>query len=242
MPATDDPSIGCLYLVATPIGHLGDVSARLREVLAAAGGIACEDTRRTLKLMSALEIPRPRHWFSCHDHNEAQAARRIVGLLEAGVDVALCTDAGSPMVSDPGYVVLREVLAADLPVTTVPGPSAAIAALTLSGLPPASFTVLGFLPRRPGRQRRDLERERESPHTLVLFESPHRVVRLLGIAQEALGDRRAAVCVDLTKRFEKVLRGRLSELVEPVEALDRRGEITVVIEGLPRKGVAEEED
>jgi 16S rRNA (cytidine1402-2'-O)-methyltransferase len=232
---------GCLTLVATPIGHLGDVSARLREVLAGAGAIACEDTRRTLKLLSALQIPRPRHYFSCHDHNEARAAGRIVGLLRDGIDVALVSDAGTPLVSDPGYDVVRAVIEADLPMTSVPGPSAALSALSLSGLPPSSFTVLGFMPRRPGRVRRELARERRSPHTLILFESPHRIGRLLIALQEVLGDRQAAVCVDLTKRFEKVLRGPLSALQEQVSILDKRGEITVVVAGAPRRGGDEDE-
>ena len=139
---------GCLYLISTPIGNLGDVSARALEVLKAVGAIACEDTRRTLKLLSAFEIPRPSLFFACHDHNEQDAARRIVGLLESGVDVALCSDAGSPLVSDPGYRVVQAVLAANLRITAVPGPSAVITAVRLSGLPPNSFTMLGFLPRR----------------------------------------------------------------------------------------------
>lgn len=231
---------GCLFLVSTPIGNLEDTTTRSLDVLRRVGAIACEDTRRTLKLLSAFEIPRPGLWFACHDHNEAEAARRIVGLLESGVEVALCSDAGSPLVSDPGYRVVRAVLDAGLPVTAVPGPSAVITALSLSGLPPASFTMLGFLPRRPGRQRRALEAEASRPHTLVLFESPHRVGRLMTLAKEVLGDRRGALCVDLTKRFERVYRGPLSELVEAAAKLDGRGEITLVIEGLGRG--EEEED
>lgn len=234
-------SLGTLYLVATPIGHLGDVSERLREVLSNAGAIAAEDTRRTLKLLSALGIGRPRLYFSCHDHNESQAAARVVGLLRDGVDVALCTDAGSPLVSDPGYEVVRQALAHDMPITAIPGPSAALAALAVAGLPPSSFTVLGFLPRRPGRMRRELLRELRSPHTLILFESPHRLARLLQIAFEALGDRQAAVCVDLTKRFERVHRGPLSALAALAQTLDRRGEVTVVIAGVPRRRDTDDE-
>lgn len=230
-----DESAATLYLVATPIGHLGDVSERCREVLGRVGAIAAEDTRRTLKLLSALGLPRPRIYFSCHDHNEAAAAHRVVGLLRDGIEVALCTDAGSPLVSDPGYEVVRAVLAADMPLTAVPGPSAALAALAVAGLPPSSFTVLGFPPRRPGKVRRELARERRSPHTLILFESPHRLARLLALALDALGDRPAAVCVDLTKRFERVHRGTLSELAELATTLDRRGEVTVVIAGAPRR-------
>ena len=237
-----DDAPATLYLVATPIGHLGDVSERLREVLGRVGAIAAEDTRRTLKLLSALQIPRPRIYFSCHDHNEAAAANRVVGLLRDGIDVALCTDAGSPLVSDPGYEVVRSVLAADYPLTAVPGPSAALAALAVAGLPPSSFTVLGFLPRRPGKVKRELARERRSPHTLILFESPHRLARLLTLALEALGDREAAVCVDLTKRFERVHRGTLSELATLAATLDRRGEVTVVIAGAPRRRDLDEDE
>jgi 16S rRNA (cytidine1402-2'-O)-methyltransferase len=226
---------GVLYVVATPIGNMEDVTLRALDVLRRCDALAAEDTRRTRQLLSRHEIPRPRTLLSLHEHNEEHSARRIVGLLEGGARVALCSDAGTPVVSDPGYRTLRTVVEGGFRVEPIPGPSAVLAALAASALPPSSFTFKGFAPRKPGPRKRFLEAEAEQPHTLILFESPHRVAKLLRDAHEVLGDREACVCVDLTKRFEATHRGPLSALAERFEDAPGRGEMTVVIAGNPRR-------
>lgn len=235
MTEGDGPEGGVLYVVATPIGNMEDVTLRALDVLRQCDALAAEDTRRTRQLLSRHEIPRPRTLLSLHEHNEEHSALRIVGLLEGGARVALCSDAGTPLVSDPGYRTLRLVVERGFPVVPVPGPSAALAALTVSGLPPSSFTFKGFPPRKPGPRKRFLEAEVDAPHTLILFESPHRVAKLLRDAADVLGDRDACVCVDLTKRFEATHRGSLSALADEFEGRTARGEMTVVIAGSTRR-------
>jgi 16S rRNA (cytidine1402-2'-O)-methyltransferase len=226
---------GVLYVVATPIGNMEDVTIRALAVLRECDVLAAEDTRRTRQLLTRYEIPRPQTLLSLHEHNEERSAQRVVGLLEGGARVALCSDAGTPLVSDPGYRTLKLVVESGFPVRAIPGPSAAVAALAISALPPSSFTFKGFPPRKPGPRKRFLEADAESPHTLVLFESPHRIAKLLGDALEVLGDREACVCVDMTKKFEATHRGVLSALAEEFEGVTPRGEITVVIAGNTRK-------
>ena len=224
-----------LYVVGLPIGNLEDISQRALRILREIEVIACEDTRRTWGLLSANEIPRPRTFFALHEHNEERAAGRVIGLLESGVDVALCSDSGTPLVSDPGYRTVRRATEAGFDVVTIPGPSAVLAALTVSGLPPSSFTFKGFPPRKPGQRKRFLAEEAEMPHTLVLFESPHRLAALLAAALEVLGDREACVCVELTKLYESADRGYLSDLAEQFADTVPRGEVTVVIAGSNEK-------
>jgi 16S rRNA (cytidine1402-2'-O)-methyltransferase len=226
---------GVLYVVATPIGNMEDVTLRALDVLRQCDALAAEDTRRTRQLLSRHEIPRPRTLLSLHEHNEEHSAGRIVGLLEGGARVALCSDAGTPLVSDPGYRTLRMVVDHGFTVQPIPGPSAVLAALAVSALPPSSFTFKGFPPRKPGPRKRFLEAEAEQPHTLILFESPHRIGKLLRDAHEVLGDRDACVCVDLTKRFEKTHRGTLAALADEFEGAPGRGEVTVVIAGNTRR-------
>jgi 16S rRNA (cytidine1402-2'-O)-methyltransferase len=226
---------GVLYVVATPIGNMEDVTIRALAVLRDCDALAAEDTRRTRQLLTRHEIPRPRTLLSLHEHNEEHSAQRVVGLLEGGARVALCSDAGTPLVSDPGYRTLRLVVESGFAVQAIPGPSAALAALAISALPPSSFTFKGFPPRKPGPRKRFFEVDAEAPHTLVLFESPHRIARMLGDALEVLGDREACVCVDMTKKFEATHRGTLSTLAEEFEGETVRGEITVVIAGNTRK-------
>jgi 16S rRNA (cytidine1402-2'-O)-methyltransferase len=226
---------GTLYVVATPIGNMEDVTLRALRVLRGCDALAAEDTRRTRQLLTRHEIPRPRTLLSLHEHNEEHSARRVTGLLEGGARVALCSDAGTPLVSDPGYRTLKLVIEGGFPVVAIPGPSAALAALTISGLPPSSFTFKGFPPRKPGPRKRFFEADAELPHTLVVFESPHRLARMLHDAHEALGDREACVCVDMTKRFEATHRGPLSALAGEFEGENVRGEVTVVIAGNPRR-------
>jgi 16S rRNA (cytidine1402-2'-O)-methyltransferase len=234
--AGDELEGGVLYVVATPIGNMEDVTLRALSVLRACDALAAEDTRRTRQLLTKYEIPRPRTLLSLHEHNEEHAAQRVIGLLEGGARVALCSDAGTPLVSDPGYRTLRAVADAGFPIRAIPGPSAATAALAISGLPPSSFTFKGFAPRKPGPRKRFLEAEAEAPHTLILFESPHRIGKLLADASEVLGgDREACVCIDMTKRFEAVHRGTLESLSAEFAEEPGRGEITVVIAGNTRR-------
>jgi 16S rRNA (cytidine1402-2'-O)-methyltransferase len=226
-----DPASGTLFVVATPIGNLEDVTLRALRVLGEVEALACEDTRRTRLIYERHGLPSPRLIFSYHEHNEERAARKVLELLGEGVSVALCTNAGLPSVSDPGYEAVTEAVGAGFRVEVIPGPSAVETALVASGLPAASYTFRGFPPRKPGPRRRFLEAEREAPHTLVLFESPFRLGKLLADALEALGDRRAAVCLELTKKFETVDRGYLSELAARYAEGEVRGEVTVVIAG-----------
>ncbi|HNR31781.1 MAG TPA: 16S rRNA (cytidine(1402)-2'-O)-methyltransferase [Candidatus Hydrogenedentes bacterium] len=223
--------MGTLYVIATPIGNLEDLTHRAARVLGEAGAVACEDTRVTPRLFERYGIARPKTLFSCHEHNEDHAAKRIVGLLADGVSVALCSEGGFPGVSDPGYRVITACIEAGHDIVVVPGPSAVHAALLASGLPTSSYIFKGFPPRKPGPRARFLEMDRDAPHTLIFFESPFRLTALLEAAHEAFGDRQAAVCVELTKKFERVRRGFLSELAEWYNANPVKGEITVVVAG-----------
>lgn len=221
-----------LYVVGTPIGNLEDLSPRAARILSEVGAVAAEDTRVTRKIYEVCGLSSPPIRFSCHDYNEEHVVHRIVGLLKSGKDVALCTDGGMPVVSDPGYCVINACRAAGYAIEIVPGPSATITALVASGLPGTSFTFKGFPPRKSGARKRFLEQEKELPHTLILFESPYRLHRLLSDALEVLGDRDAAVCLEMTKKFEQVRRDYLSGLVQEFTATTKvRGEITVVIAG-----------
>ena len=218
-----------LYLVATPIGNLSDISLRALETLRAVDIVASEDTRKTGMLLAHFEIKKP--LMSFHEHNERRAGERIMGLLEAGQNVAVVTDAGTPAISDPGFTLVREAIARGLEMTMIPGPAALIMALALSGLPTHSFTFRGFPPRKSGQRRRFLAVDRDAPHTLVFYESPYRLDAFLADALVVYGDRRAALANDLTKRFEAVQRGTLSELLALVQREKPRGEYALVIEG-----------
>ncbi len=236
--------MGILYVIATPIGNLEDLSFRAARLLGEVDAIACEDTRVTRNIFERYKIAAPAIRFSCHEHNEEQATRRILGLLEDGRSVALCTDGGMPCISDPGYHVVNACREAGHTVEIIPGPSAVTAALVLSGLSGASFTFKGFPPRKPGKRRRFLEMEANQPHTLIFFESPYRIHHLLQDALEALGDREAAVCIEISKQFEKTHRAHLSQLLETfTKDAVIRGEATVVIAGNnPKFRLAQEEE
>jgi 16S rRNA (cytidine1402-2'-O)-methyltransferase len=218
-----------LYLVATPIGNLGDISLRALETLRAVDLVASEDTRKTGLLLAHFEIKKP--LMSFHEHNEQRAGERIAGLLAEGKSVAVVTDAGTPGISDPGFTLVRRLIEQGLPFTMIPGPAALIMAVTLSGLPTHAFTFRGFAPRKPGARRRFLAVDRDSPHTLIFYESPYRLKSFLAAALEVYGDRRAAITNDLTKLFESVQRGSLSELADALGDSKLRGEYVVVIEG-----------
>jgi 16S rRNA (cytidine1402-2'-O)-methyltransferase len=234
-------SIGpTLYLVATPIGNLGDLSARAIETLQAVDVVASEDTRTTGRLLQHAGIKKPQIAF--HEHNEQQAAERIFGLLAAGQSVAVVSDAGTPGISDPGFTLVRRAIAEEVPVTMIPGPSAVVMAVVLSGLPTHSFTYRGFPPRKSGARRRFLAVDRRSPHTLVFYESPYRLAAFLEDALAVYGDRRAVLANDLTKLYEQMQRGMLTELHAQVRGRALKGEFVVVIEGASHEVVDEEED
>ena len=226
-----------LYLIATPIGNLGDISARALETLKSCTAIACEDTRRTWALLTHFGIPRPAEMISYREGAEERAGARVIALLEQGASVALCTDGGYPGISDPGFRLVRDVVARGLEFTVIPGASAVNIALVASGLSTASWTFKGFPPRKPGALRRFFADEAEAPHTLVVYESPYRVAPTLAAAAEALGARRAALCLELTKIHEHILRGTLPELAAQAAANPPKGEATIVIEGKTRKNI-----
>ncbi|MEZ4510966.1 MAG: 16S rRNA (cytidine(1402)-2'-O)-methyltransferase [Chloroflexota bacterium] len=218
-----------LYLVATPIGNLSDISLRALETLRAVDYVASEDTRKTGLLLHRFEIKKPQIAF--HEHNEEKAGRRIIELLAAGQSVAVVTNAGTPGVSDPGFTLVRRAIEEGLPVTMIPGATAVIMALVLSGLPAHSFTFRGFPPRKSGKRQRFFAVDQHSPHTLIFYESPHRLQGFLEDALVVYGDRQAALANELTKLYESVQRGSLSELLAFVVANEPRGEYVVVIAG-----------
>ena len=219
-----------LFLVATPIGNLSDISLRALETLREVDMVASEDTRKTGMLLKRFEISRP--LMSFHEHNEERASERIVEMLRAGKKVALVTDAGTPGIADPGYRIVRKAIDAELPVTMIPGPTGLVMALVLSGLAVHSFTFRGFPPRKPGPRKRFFGVDRRSPHTLIFYESPHRLEVSLRDALEVYGDRPAALANDLTKKFEKMERGLLSELLASVASQSLKGEYIFVVAGL----------
>ncbi len=225
-----------LYLVATPIGNLGDITLRALEVLRSVDVIASEDTRKTGILLKHYDIRKPQVAF--HGHNEDRAGDRLLRLLAEGQSVAVVTEAGTPGISDPGYSIVQRALAAGEEVTLIPGPAAVIMAVVLSGLPLHSFTYRGFPPHKGGPRRRFLEVDRDSPHTLVFYESPYRLEAFLQDALAVYGDRRAALAHELTKLHESVARGTLSELLAELRRSPPRGEYVVVIEGLGRQSAA----
>ena len=220
-----------LYLVPTPIGNLEDMTYRAVRILTETSALACEDTRRTRVLLEHYGIPKPKTLFSYHEHNEHAAGKRILGLLDAGAAVAVCTNAGYPGVSDPGFRIAAMALDAGHEVISLPGSSAVHVALMQSGLPSSSYVFKGFPPRKTGARRRFLAMEADLPHTVVLYESPYRIGALLADALEELGNRKAAVCIELTKMFEDVRRGFLADLAEAFSKTKVKGEITVVIAG-----------
>lgn len=220
---------GRLVLVATPIGNLDDISDRARSALADVDLIACEDTRRTGLLLQRLEIAR-RPLLSLHEHNETRRLPEVLRRLADGQSIALVSDAGTPLVSDPGFKLVRAAIEGGIPIDGIPGPSAPVLALVLSGLPPLPFTFAGFAPAKHGARRRLFERFADLDHTLVLFESPHRLVTCLEDAAEVLGPRRAAVAREMTKLHQEVARGSLSELAAEFRSRPGvKGEITLVV-------------
>ena len=223
---------GVLYVVATPIGNMGDISARARAILAAVSVVAAEDTRHSSQMLRGLGLERP--LLSLHEHNERARAAELVARLRAGESVALVSDAGTPLISDPGYQLLRAALAAGITVSPIPGPSAAIAALSAAGLPSERFCFEGFLPARAGARRKRLSELAGEPRTLVIYEAPHRIAASLAdIAAACGGTRRACIARELTKKFESFYRGSLDELAARAKNDEdlRRGEAVIIVEG-----------
>jgi 16S rRNA (cytidine1402-2'-O)-methyltransferase len=230
---------GILVLAGTPIGDLADAPVRLAHELASADVIAAEDTRRLRRLLSALEVQTLARIVSYYDANEAARTPELVQAMEAGARVVIVTDAGMPSVSDPGYRLVTAAIEAGIRVTAVPGPSAVVTALAVSGLPVDRFCFEGFLARRTGERAARLRELASEPRTLVFFEAPHRLAATLAALRDAFGaDRAAVVCRELTKRYEQVRRGPLRELAEWA-ADGVRGEITVVVAGAPRPAAAD---
>ncbi|MBO7721364.1 MAG: 16S rRNA (cytidine(1402)-2'-O)-methyltransferase [Kiritimatiellae bacterium] len=220
-----------LHVIATPIGNLGDLSPRALETLKSVSIIACEDTRRTWRLLSHFGIPRPAEMFSYRQGNEERVTGKVMACLAAGKEVALCSDGGYPGISDPGYRLIRTCAQEAVDYEVIPGACAVEVALLKSGLPTSSYTFRGFPPRGPGALRNWFEEDRAKEHTLVCYESPFRVAATLGAALEALGDREAAVCIELTKLHERVRRGYLSDLVKEFKDVKVKGEVALVIAG-----------
>jgi 16S rRNA (cytidine1402-2'-O)-methyltransferase len=219
---------GKLLVVATPIGNLDDLSPRARAAFAEADLIACEDTRHTGRLLAHLGIKKP--LVSLHEHNERQRLPRLLADLEAGRTIAVASDAGTPLLSDPGFLLVREAAARGVRVEPIPGPSALLAALVASGLPPYPLTFAGFPPPKAGKRRSFFRGWAGLGHTLVFFESPHRILASLEDALAELGDRPAAVCRELTKLHEETLRGPLAEILATLKARQGlKGEFVVVV-------------
>lgn len=217
-----------LYIVATPIGNLGDISERAQKVLASVAYIACEDTRTSSVLLNHLGIDTP--MFAFHQHNEHKKLEHLMNILDARQNVALISDAGMPGISDPGFLAVRAAHQAGHSVSVIPGPDAATTALVASGLPGDKFVFEGFLPQKKGRQKR-LKRLVEEERTIVFYESPYRLQKLLNELRKYMGDRRmVAVCRELTKKFEEIVRGPLKSVSDTFELRDEiKGEIVVVL-------------
>lgn len=220
---------GTLYLVPTPIGNLSDMTARAAEILRDADIVACEDTRHTRILLTHLGIERP--VVSYHEHNKKEAGPKLIDALREGKSVAQVSDAGMPVVSDPGADLVRLALAEDIPVVPLPGPNAALTALIASGLDARQFVFVGFLPRTTANRKELLDAVKRIPFTLIFYEAPHRLKETLKLLLAALGDRQAVTARELTKKFETFRRARLSALLEGLSDEAPRGEYVVLVEG-----------
>ena len=226
---------GILYVVSTPIGNLDDITLRALRTLRDVDLIAAEDTRRTRKLLSRFDIHTP--LVSYFEHNEFKRMDKLLSHLKGGKDIALVSDAGTPGISDPGYRLIQEAIKRGVPVIPIPGPSAAIAALSVAGLPTDSFTFIGFLPKKGGKRKKLLDKMADSSWTSILYESPHRLMKTLGELLAACGDRQIVVTRELTKAFEEVIRGAISEVIDILKGRRIKGEITIVLAGKGRRAV-----
>lgn len=241
MAAADDRAAGALYVVATPIGNPEDLSPRARRILAEADLIACEDTRRAARMLAGLQIRTPR--VSYFEHNERRRASELIDRMRAGESVALISDAGTPAISDPGFRLVRAALDAGIRVAAVPGPSAAVASLSVSGLPTDRFVFEGFPPARESARRDALKTLARETRTIIFYESPRRLSATLTEMASAFGeDRPAAVVREITKTHEETLRGALGELRDRFVNQEALGEITIVVGGAPEADGGETEE
>lgn len=220
---------GCLYLVPTPIGNLGDITSRALVILNHVDLVACEDTRVSGSLLAKFEIKKK--LISYHEFNERQRAGQLTEILKSGQSIAVVTDAGSPGISDPAYRVVKAVIDAGLTVVPLPGPNALIPALAGSGLPTDRFFFEGFLPHKSGARQTRLSKLAELEHTLIFYESPHRVLKSLGDMKETLGDRPACMAREISKKFEEFLRGNISDILSALAGRAIKGEIVLIIAG-----------
>ena len=228
-PIDINPTEGVLYIVSTPIGNLEDITLRALRILKEVDLIAAEDTRHTRRLLAHYEISTPT--TSYFEGNQIQKGEQLVTRLTAGESIALVSDAGTPTISDPGYRLLIQCIEAGISIVPIPGPSACIAAASVAGLPLHNFVFEGFLSPKSGRRKRQLTELREEKRTLIFYESPHRIISFLQDVLEVFGDRRISVARELTKKFEQVFRGKVTEAIEKFQETAPRGEFTVVIEG-----------
>jgi len=222
-------STGTLYIVATPIGNLEDITLRALRILNEVSLIAAEDTRRTRILLNRYKITKP--LISYHEHNRARKEKDLIKMLSSGKSMALVSDAGTPGISDPGIHLVRAAIEASIPIVPIPGPTALISALSMSGLPTGSFLFEGFLPSRQGERRRFLQGLTRETRTMVFYESPRRVKDTVQEILSVLGDRKIALCREITKLHEEIVRGRASEILGIIQGRNVRGEITLVIQG-----------
>ncbi len=220
---------GSLYIVATPIGNLEDITLRALRILGEVSLIAAEDTRHTQKLLTHFSIARP--LTSYHDHNKEQKAEVLVARLKEGGDVALVSDAGTPGISDPGYYIINRAIEEGIRVVPIPGATAALSALSVSGLPTDSFVFEGFLPPKKGKRTSKLKALSDEPRTIILYEAPHRILETLGDMRDVLGDRRIVLAREITKIHEEVLRGKINDIIDSLSNRSVKGEITLVVEG-----------
>ncbi len=240
MSDPSEPRAGTLYLVGTPIGNVEDLSPRARRILGAVDLVAAEDTRHTQRLLARFDIRAT--LVSYHDHNKERRTPELIRKLVERKSVAIVSDAGSPGISDPAFTLVRAAVESGVPVVPVPGPSSALCALEVSGLPTDRFAFEGFLPRRAARRRARIEELRGDPRTLIFFESPHRLRECVRDLAAGLGDRSASMSRELTKKFEETRRGTLRSLLEWLESEPPRGEFVLVVAGAPRTRAEDDEE
>ncbi len=229
-------SPGTLYIVSTPIGNLEDITLRAIRILKEVTTIAAEDTRHTGKLLAHFEIHTP--MTSYHDFNKEAKTPVMIRRLQDGESFALVSDAGTPTISDPGYFLIKEAIAHEIPISPIPGPSAVIAALCVSGLPTDRFIFEGFLARKKGKRDKQLEALKDNPRSLIFYESPYRIVSLLEAIHIIFGDRRVSIGRELTKHYEEIIRGRVLEVLKTFEGKTFKGEACVIVEGyIPPKKI-----
>ena len=220
---------GTLYIVSTPIGNLEDITLRALKVLGSVRIIAAEDTRHTQKLLHHYDIHTPQ--TSYHDHNKEEKAAILIDKLKEGHDIALVSDAGTPGISDPGYYLINRAIEENIKITPIPGPTASIAALSISGLPTDAFVFEGFMPAKKAARQKKLREISSERRTIIMFDTPRRVSSSLEDISEILGDRRIVLTRELTKMFEEVIRDRVSNVMDKISGRSLKGEITIIIEG-----------